>query len=45
MEGHCGRCCNHLIGYLADADAKVADRKPHVWMVDVVVIVADGIAT
>ena len=25
MKSHCGRCCNHLIGWLADVIAKVAD--------------------
>ena len=25
MESHCGRCCNHLIGWMADVTAKVAD--------------------
>ena len=27
MESHCGRCCDHLIGWLADVNAKVADGK------------------
>ena len=29
-----GRCCKHLIQWLADVDAKVADGKPHWgWLV------------
>ena len=27
MESHCCRCCNHLIGWLADVNAKVAEGK------------------
>ena len=26
MESHCGRCCNHFIGWLVDVVAKVTDE-------------------
>ena len=45
MKSHCGRCCNHFIGWLADVTAKVADGIANLVDASVIAIVADGMAT
>ena len=44
-KANCGRCSNHLIGWLADVFAKVTDGKLYWGMADVIAIMADRLAT
>ena len=45
MEGHSGRCYDHLCKWMADVIAIAADGIAILVMANVIAIVADGIAT